>query len=142
MKKKPSGDYVVGFCRPPRDKRFRKGTSGNPAGRPKGRRNVDSLLREIHSHFMNAFHGMITINTPRGQREVSGSQAFALTTFHAALKDAKAAKLLLDILQMAAEAPPEPVRFTEVRRTIVDPKNTTEDESDGDPGNKKKSDDD
>ena len=34
--KKPAGDYTVGYGRPPVRTRFRKGTSGNPRGRPRG----------------------------------------------------------------------------------------------------------
>ncbi len=33
-KKKPTGDHLVGFCRPPKQHQFPKGTSGNPAGAP------------------------------------------------------------------------------------------------------------
>jgi hypothetical protein len=39
--------YAVGYCRPPIETRFQKGKSGYPAGRPKGRRNVKSELKEI-----------------------------------------------------------------------------------------------
>lgn len=43
----PSGDptsYEIGYARPPRAARFRKGTSGNKRRRPKGSRNVAALL--------------------------------------------------------------------------------------------------
>jgi hypothetical protein len=35
-KKVLSGDYKVGYRRPPSETRFRKGVSGNPGGRPRG----------------------------------------------------------------------------------------------------------
>jgi hypothetical protein len=40
-------DYVVGYCRPPVEHRFKKGQSGNPNGRPKGRRNIRTEIAEI-----------------------------------------------------------------------------------------------
>jgi Family of unknown function (DUF5681) len=36
LKKVLSGDYKVGYGRPPSETRFRKGVSGNPGGRPCG----------------------------------------------------------------------------------------------------------
>jgi Family of unknown function (DUF5681) len=36
----------VGYGKPPRETRFRKGRSGNPRGRPRGSRNFASLVEE------------------------------------------------------------------------------------------------
>ncbi len=39
--------YAVGYKKPPRHSRFKPGVSGNPAGRPRGRRSFTTELREI-----------------------------------------------------------------------------------------------
>lgn len=38
--------YEVGYGRPPVRTRFKPGQSGNPRGRPKGARNIETILRE------------------------------------------------------------------------------------------------
>ena len=40
-------DYKIGYKRPPAAHRFKPGQSGNPAGRPKGRKKFATLLQEI-----------------------------------------------------------------------------------------------
>jgi hypothetical protein len=39
-------DYQVGYGKPPQHTRFRQGESGNPTGRPKGSKNLTTLLEK------------------------------------------------------------------------------------------------
>lgn len=47
--RKPPGprDYLIGKYRPPRKNQWKPGQSGNPKGRPKGRKSNATILREI-----------------------------------------------------------------------------------------------
>jgi hypothetical protein len=44
--KQHSGDYEVGKGRPPQRTRWKPGQSGNPKGRPKGVKNLNTILIE------------------------------------------------------------------------------------------------
>ena len=46
MSENPKSDYEIGFGRPPRSKQFRKGTSGNPKGRPRGSKSLNTIVKE------------------------------------------------------------------------------------------------
>lgn len=76
-KPKDSEDYQVGYGKPPRAHQFKKGQSGNPKGRPKGRKNDETLILEM-------------LNEQLPYRE-NGEE-----------KDGPAIKIVLKRLQMAA----------------------------------------
>lgn len=43
----PAPAYEVGYCKPPTGSRWKKGMSGNPAGRPRGSKNFDTLVKKV-----------------------------------------------------------------------------------------------
>ncbi len=65
-----SGDDEVGYRKPPVSTRFRKGQSGNPRGRPRGRKNgipYDAVLGQ-----------MVSIREDGRDRRVTAAEAFLL----------------------------------------------------------------
>lgn len=83
-----SGNYEVGKGRPPKNSRWKKGESGNPKGRKKGRRNTATIAREI----LNA---PMVIRENGVERQVSLQEAYlrslAVKTFQGSTKDSIAA---------------------------------------------------
>ena len=91
-KSKASGDYEVGWGKPPQHSRFKKGQSGSPNGRPPKARNLKTdLVAELGAR----------IRVREGDREVSISkqEAFIKTLVARALKgDARASSLLVNLM--------------------------------------------
>jgi len=85
-------DYEVGYSKPPIDTQFKPGVSGNPAGRPKGRPNMATVLRQ-------ELERKVTINENGKQKKVTLMEAGCKQLAHKVAKgDLKAMQLVLEIV--------------------------------------------
>jgi hypothetical protein len=82
-------DYSVGYGKPPAEHQFKTGKSGNPAGRPKGKKNVATTFHEIT-------HELINITENGKARSVTKLHAIVLQMVNKAVSgDPKAAREIL-----------------------------------------------
>jgi len=93
MPRDGEGDYRVGYGKPPLETRFQQGQSGNPRGRPRGAKNLATLLEE-------ALNELVVVNENAGRRRISKRKAALKQLVNEAAKgNWRALKLLVDILQ-------------------------------------------
>jgi len=89
--------YQVGFGKPPKHTQFKPGQSGNPRGKPKGRKNFETILDQI-------LHRKLPIRDRGSVRHVPLIEAMLLKFAEEALRgNPKAAAFLL-----SRYAPSEP----------------------------------
>jgi Family of unknown function (DUF5681) len=109
----------VGYRSPPKATRFRKGQSGNPAGRPRG--------RHREAPYEPVLGQMVTIREGGTTRRGTAAEAFLLKLTKSGLEgDSAAARDILDVIEKAKDQqgggePP----VTEIVRTIVFPGSVT-----------------
>jgi len=95
MRKAPTrrnrGEYEVGWGKPPQATRWKPGQSGNPRGRPRGKKNQQAM-------FSDALDQKIRIEERGITRTITVREAIIKRFTALALKgDLKAIKLLLDL---------------------------------------------
>lgn len=92
-----SEDDAVGYGKPPKAHRFRKGQSGNPSGRPKGQKtSLDLLRKEIDRKVTVTEHGR--------QRKVTKAELIAKQYVNRAVKGDAAALRMMGPLLAALDA--------------------------------------
>ncbi|QWE17157.1 DUF5681 domain-containing protein [Polynucleobacter sp. AP-Nino-20-G2] len=88
-----NGDYNVGYRRPPKTTQFKKGESGNPKGRPKGSRSLQTILVE-------ELKSSVTIHENGRSKTVKKGEVIAKQMVNKAMAgDHKAAHLVLGVSQ-------------------------------------------
>jgi len=89
-------DTDVGYGRPPKRNRFRKGQSGNPKGRPKGKLNLATLLERAQLE-------LVIVNENGTRRKVTKIEAACKQLANKAASGDLIALKLLNTLTCAVE---------------------------------------
>src|SRR5919106_1065841 len=88
-------DYDVGYGRPPKHTQFKKGQSGNPKGRPKGAKNLRTILNSV-------LDKAIKVHEEGEPRSMSRLEALCTSLYARALKgDNRAVELILRVRERA-----------------------------------------
>jgi hypothetical protein len=89
--------YEVGYGRPPKSNQFRSGSSGNPKGRPRGKKNLSAILKELGQE-------KVQVKSDGRERMMTRIEV-AIRQLHnkAASGDLRAINLLLGASRMFAE---------------------------------------
>jgi hypothetical protein len=111
-------DYEVGYGKPPRYTQFKKGQSGNPQGRPKGSKNLTTLLGE-------ALNEPVIVAENGGRRKITMRQAIIKQLVkRSATADLRAMKILLDMVRdLEGRSEPafaETSPFTEADEKVIE----------------------
>src|SRR5580704_13299997 len=97
--------YDVGHGKPPKNTQFKKGTSGNPLGRPKKKQNAKQRFHEVFARKILA--------TVDGKRQyIDGMEALFLhLRAKASVGDLKAIGLYFDFCKLFGASDPSEVNF-------------------------------
>ena len=88
----------VGYGKPPKESQFKAGTSGNPKGRPKGSKN-------LHSIVLKGSRELVQVTGPRGSRKITKLEAVIAQIGNKAAKgDLPAGRVYLSMVQTAEVA--------------------------------------
>jgi hypothetical protein len=109
--------YEVGFGKPPQGTQFRKGRSGNPKGRPKGKPNLATVIRR-------ALDAKVMIDENGQQRVVTKLEACIIQLINKARTGDPRSCYLVTQLARASEDSEQQVskerRFEEADRRVLE----------------------
>ena len=111
------GDYEVGYGKPPRRTRFKKGQSGNPRGRPSGSKSLRTVVSE-------ALNELVIVTDNGKHRKITKREAIVTQLVNrSATADWRAVKILLDILRdiegQTESGSPETSAFTAADKKVI-----------------------
>lgn len=87
-------DFAVGYAKPPRETRFQKGRSGNPAGRPRGAKNLTTVIGETLAE-------RVAVTENGRRRKITKLAATCKQLVNKALSgDLRAMRLLLEFVRV------------------------------------------
>jgi hypothetical protein len=101
-------DYAIGYGRPPIATRFQPGKSGNPRGRPRGRKTMAKLLEE-------ALMRQVTVPGEGRDRKMRMQDVIILGLVNdAARRDHRALKLLFALMDRYGDGPEHDIDLAEL----------------------------
>ena len=120
MNNKPDNyaGYEIGYGKPPKNTRFKKGQSGNPRGRPGGSKNLKTLLSE-------ALNEPVIITENGRRRKITKREAIVREVVNcSATPDLRAVKIVFDLLRdieaQTEPASPETSAFTAADEEVIE----------------------
>lgn len=91
-------EYRVGYGKPPTHTRFKAGQSGNPRGRPKAARGLNTIVRDTLTQ-------KVAVRTSAGEKKISRIEAVLQKTLEQAMKGNPRA--LAQLIKLYGEAVPD-----------------------------------